>query len=185
MPKIKDSSYPQGPVLVDGYYPASLKEVKEYTRTYENGTSDRLAWVFDVEAGEDAIDENVEIMIEDFVPDGHYEMAAHTGANRSTKQTSRWKQIELDTIVPEDCTDTDEIVGSRCMVAISSYRDEKDGLVKNSIDKIRPPRAGKAKAVTGGSAKKKDAEIGVDESDFDEIPFRHPNTKARVVRDAL
>lgn len=147
MPQIAESTYPQGPVLVDGYYPATLTEVNEYTKTYEGRESTRLAWIFAVEAGEDAVDDSVEIEDPEYVYDGYFEIAAHTGGKRSTKSNSNWFKLDMDGFVPEGIKDTNDVLGAKCTVNVSSYTHE-DGTVKNTIEKIRPPKTGK------GSGKK-------------------------------
>ena len=164
MPKINDSTYPQEPVLVDGSYPATLKEVKEYTKTYEGRESARYAWIFDVEADEDALDDSIEVEIEDWEPSGHYEIAAHTGTTRSTKANSNWQKLGMDVFVPADCEDTDELIGAKCQVLVSSFVGN-DGLTKNTVEKIRP-----SKKVAAGRGKKKE-QVEIDESDFDDIPL--------------
>ena len=162
MPGLTESTYPQGPVLVDGYYPATLVEVKEYTKTYDGKETDRLAWVFDVEAPEDAMDDSVEVEDEEWSYDGHFEIAAHTGTNKSKKPNSNWHKLQMSTIVPDDCRDTDEVIGAKCVVNVSSFVSD-DNMTKNTIEKIRPAKKGKAKAAAKAQAEN-DAEI-------DDLPF--------------
>jgi hypothetical protein len=136
MPGLSESTYPQGPVLVDGYYPATLKEVTEYTKTYEGRETVRLAWIFDVEADEDAVDDTIEVEDPEYSFDGHFEIAAHTGAKKSKKANSNWAKLDMDMIVPEDCTDTDDVIGVKCIVNVSNFVGG-DGLTKNTIEKTR------------------------------------------------
>ena len=143
MPGLKESTYPQGPILADGYYPATLKEVTEYTKTYDGKESPRLAWIFDVEADEEAIDDAVEIEDEEYTFDGTFEIAAHTGINKSKAANSNWHKLSMSTIVPDDCKNTDDVIGAKCIVNVSSYVGE-DNMHKNTIEKIRPPKACKA-----------------------------------------
>lgn len=177
MAKLSESTYRQDPVLLDGYYPATLKEVTEYTKTYDGKETPRLAWIFDVEADEDALDDSIEVGIEDWEPTGHYEVAAHTGKNKSTKQNSNWYKLDMDVIVPQGVLDTDVLIGAACIVNVSSFVAD-DGLTKNTVEKVRKPKKGQKAAKTlpeqqkrAADAKKPREEVEIDESDFSDLPF--------------
>lgn len=181
MPKINESSYSQGPILVDGLYPIKLKKVEEYTKTYDGKETNRWAWVFDVQADESALDDSVEVEIEGWEPSGHYEVAAHTGTTRSTKANSNWAKLGMDVIVPANVEDTEDLIGVEGTGFVSSF-EAADGLTKNTIEKIRPAKKGKKKETVPAS-KKDDVEIN--EQDFDVIPFAHFNMKQRIVEGIL
>lgn len=166
MPEIAESTYPQGPVLVDGYYPATLKEVKEHTKIYDGREATRWAWIFDVEADQDAIDDSVKIEDAEYVYDGYFEIAAHTGSKRTTKENSNWFKLDMDVIVPEGLKHTDEVLGAKCIVNVSSFT-AKDGTVKNTIEKIRPPKKGKGSDKKTKQMKAEEqAEVDFDDLDF-------------------
>lgn len=166
MPEISESTYPQGPVLVDGYYPAQLIDVREYKKTYEGREHDRLAWIFDVQADEGQLDDAIEIEDAQYEFDGHFEVAAYTGARKSNRSNSNWFKLDMNTLVGEGITDTDEVIGARCIVNVSSFTGE-DGITKNTIEKIRPPK----KNVGGKRAQAKVEEASEKEEDFADLPF--------------
>lgn len=165
MPGLSESTYPQGPVLVDGLYPIKLKDAKEYTKTYDGKESDRLAWIFDVAAEEDAVDDSIEIEDEEYKFDGHFEVAAHTGVTKSDKPNSNYAKLNMGLIVPDDCKNTDEVIGVEAIGYVSSFV-ASDGLTKNTIEKISLPKKGKGKAPAT-----KAAPVELNENDFDDIPF--------------
>lgn len=166
MPGLSESTYAQGPVLVDGLYPIKLEDAKEYTKTYDGKESERLAWIFDVRAEEDAVDDSVTIEDEDYEFDGHFEIAAHTGKKKSKKANSNWAKLDMDVMVPEDCKNSDDVIGWEGIGYVSSY-EASDGLTKNTIEKIRPAKKGKASK----SPATKAAPVELNENDFDDIPF--------------
>ena len=59
--------------------------------------------------------------------------------------------------------DTDEFAGLRCEVFVAEGEDS-EGSPKNFIRKLRPAMKGKGKP-------KQDEDIGIDESDFEDIPL--------------
>lgn len=186
MPGLSESTYPQGPVLVDGLYPITLKEVKEYTKTYDGKDSDRLAWIFDVEADESAVDDSIEIEDDDYKFSGHFEIAAHTGVTKSKKANSNWAKLNMDVIVPEDCKNTDDLIGVEAIGYVSSY-EGNDGLTKNTIEKISKPKEGKTAGKSNpvsNTANKRDP-VDLNEEDFNDIPFRHMSIKRLAVEGIL
>lgn len=142
MSLLQEDRYPQGPVLIDGYYPATLAAVNKYTKVYDGKETPRLAWIFDVEAKESAVDDSIEIEDEAYVFHGHFEVAAHTGQKKSKQANSNWHKLSMSTIVPDDCKETDELIGTKCVVNVSSYESD-DGLIKNTVEKVRPPKSSK------------------------------------------
>lgn len=167
MPKI-ETGFPQEPVLIEDRYPATLKDVQEYTSIYEGVESQRLAWIFDVVADEDAIDDSIEIEIEGYEFSGHFEVARHTSFATGPKSNMRPLLEALVGEVPQKL-DTDDLIGLPCIVDVTSY-ETKGGQIRNVIEKVRPPKKGqqrgrpKSPALPSGAA-------DVDESDFDDIPI--------------
>lgn len=158
MPKL-NTGFPQEPVLLEARYPAKLKECTEYTKDYGEGPVDKVAWIFDVEAPEDALDPDVNFE-GDPSPTGHYEVAAHTFL--ATGPNSKFAKLNLPAFVGEGWSgDTDDVIGKRCIVDVTSY-ETKGGQVRNVIEKIRVPNKGKAA---------KASKAQEDSEDFDSIPF--------------
>jgi hypothetical protein len=172
MPEIK-TSYPQEPVLLEDRYPATLKEVSEYTATYEGKETEKLAWIFDVEAPEDAIDPDVEIEIEDWEYSGKFEVARHTSYATGPKSNLRPLLEALLGEVPKKLN-TDDLIGLPAMVYVVSY-ETKGGQTANVIEKVSPPKkeqkAGKPKTKTQAQKIEEAKNADIDESDFDDIPF--------------
>lgn len=160
MPKMNINSYAQEVVLLEDRYPAALKEVTEYEKDYGEGPVAKLAWVFEVQADDSAIDPDVDYE-ED--ADGVYEIAAHTSF--ATGPNSTFAKLNFPAFVGEGWSgDTDELIGKECVVDVTSY-ETKGGQTRNVIEKIRAPREkgkGKAKNTKANAA---------NEADFDEIPF--------------
>lgn len=159
---------------MDGLYPGNLAEVVEYTKTYEGKETPRYAWVFDVQAGDDALDPDIDIEVDDWKPDGHYEIAAHTGVTKSQKANSNWQKLDMGVLVPDNVRNTDEVLGAPCMLFVSSFVGS-DGLTKNTIEKVRKPRKGQKWTKPGEDAPDEPSESSAAESeeekDFADIPF--------------
>lgn len=65
------TTYPQEPVIVDGIYSATLKDAVTYAaKDFDGNDIQKLAWTFDVEAPEDALDDDVETEIEGWTYSG-------------------------------------------------------------------------------------------------------------------
>lgn len=159
MPQMKQSSFPQYAVLVDGNYPAKLLKIEEYEKTYDGVATPKLRWIFGVKADKSAIDPDIEYEAE---REGElFEVAAYT--SYATSESSGFYKIGFPNITPEDWDgDTDELLGLECTVRITSY--EKDGSFNNVIDKITKPKKSRKKAP-------EPVETEEDSSDFEDLPF--------------
>lgn len=157
MPKM-NTGFAQEPVLVEDRYPATLKECTEYEKDYGEGPVPKVAWVFDVEAPEGAIDPDIEY--EGGPPeDGIFEIAAHTSL--ATGPNSNFAKLNFPAIVGENWDgDTDSVIGTKCLVDVTSY-ETKGGQIRNVIEKVRKPKKGK----TQRTAAEKE-----EEEDFDQLP---------------
>lgn len=157
MPQMKQSSFPQYAVLVDGNYPAKLLRVEPYTKTYDGVETEKLRWIFGVKADESAIDPDIEYEAE---REGElFEVAAYT--SYATSESSNFYKNGFPSVVPEDWNgDTDNLLGLECTGRVTSY--EKDGSFNNVIDKITKPKK---------SRKKAPEPVETEEEDFDDIPF--------------
>lgn len=158
MPQM-NTSFPQEPVLLEDRYPAVLKECTEYEKDYGDGPVSKIAWVFEVQASEDALDPDVEFE-GDAQADKPFEIAAHTSL--ATGPNSNFAKLNFPAWVGEDWSgDTDELIGREAIVDVTSY-ETKGGQVRNVIEKVRvPKKRGKA----AEKAAREEAE------DFDKIPF--------------
>lgn len=162
MPKMNTGSFPQEPVLLEDRYPATLKECTEYEKDYGEGPVEKIAWIFDVTASEDAIDPDVKY--ESSVSDS-YEVAAHT--SKATGKNSTFARLNLGAWAGEGWDgDTDSLIGKEALVDVTSYQ-TVGGQTRNVIEKVRPAK--KVKGAPTGKSKK--AEITIDESDFEDIPL--------------
>lgn len=157
MPQMKQNSFPQYAVLVDGSYPAKLLKVEEYERTYDGVVTSKLRWIFGIKASENAIDPEIEYEAE---REGElFEVAAYTSF--ATSETSTFHKNGFPNVVPEDWDgDTDDLIGLACTARVTSY--EKDGITSNVIDKLTKPK---------NPRKNAPAPVETDEKDFDDIPF--------------
>ncbi len=165
MPKMKMNDFPQEPVLLEDRYPATLKECTEYEKDYGEGPVAKIAWVFEVEADENAIDPDVEYEGE---ATGVYEIAAHTSF--ATGPNSNFAKLNFPAFVGEDWSgDTDDLIGKACIVDVTSY-ETKGGQVRNVIEKVRLPKAGQRGKTATSRSRKEEAEAANAE-EFDEIPF--------------
>jgi hypothetical protein len=158
MPQM-NTSFPQEPVLLEDRYPATLKECTEYEKDYGDGPVSKIAWVFEVQASEDAIDTDVEFE-GDAEADKPFEIAAHTSL--ATGPNSNFAKLNFPAWVGEGWSgDTDELIGKECVVDVTSY-ETKGGQIRNVIEKVRVPKKGRGAKT---KAEKEEAE------DFDSIPF--------------
>ena len=159
MPQM-NTSFPQEPVLLEDRYPATLKECTEYEKDYGDGPVSKIAWVFKVQASEEAIDPDVEFE-GDAEADRPFEIAAHTSL--ATGPNSNFAKLNFPAWVGDDWSgDTDELIGREAIVDVTSY-ETKGGQVRNVIEKVRVPKASKK----GRQAKAEEEEA----EDFDKIPF--------------
>lgn len=164
MPKMNLNDFPQEVVLVEDRYPATLKEVTEYEKDYGDGPVSKLAWVFEVQAGEEAIDDSVDYEGE---ASGVYEIAAHTSF--ATGPNSNFAKLNFPAFVGEDWSgDTDDLIGKSCIVDVTSY-ETKGGQIRNVIEKVRLPKKGQKVAAAKKPTKRDPVELN--EEDFDDIPF--------------
>ncbi len=148
-------------VLLEETYSATLKEVKEYERDFGEGPVQKLAWLFEINASEDDLDEDVEYEAEF---NGTIEVAAHTSF--ATGRNSKFTQIGLARFAGEEWDgDTDSLIGNACLLDVVQYKTQS-GEVRNGVDRVKPPK--KAKAAAKGKASKAEEE---EEADFEKIPF--------------
>lgn len=164
MPQMNEGGeYRQEPILLEERYPATLHSIEEYERDYGDGPVQKLAWIFKVEAGEDAVDPDVEYE-EDFT--GVFEVAAHTSL--ATGDTSNFSKLGFWALAGEDWDyDTDALIGRECIVDVTSY-EKKNGMTSNVVEKVRAPK--KAKATAGRTRKTEEAKKE-EEADFENFPF--------------
>lgn len=159
MPKLNTESYAKEPIIEEDKYPATLKEVNEYERDFGEGPVQKLAWIFELEVSESAVESDPEGNF-----DGTVEAALHT--SYATGKNSKFKACGLKDLVPEDWDgDTDSLIGMQGMADVIQYTGN-DGTTRNAIDRIRPP-----KKVKKAKATPKQDEVTVDESDFEDIPL--------------
>lgn len=162
MPQLNTNNHAQEVVLLENRYPATLKEVTEYEKDYGDGPVPKLAWVFEVEADESAINPDVDTE-ED--PTGIYEIAAHTSF--ATGPNSNFAKLNFPAFVGEDWSgDTDDLIGKWCVVDVTSY-ETKGGQTRNVIEKVRQPQKSAQKSNRRPMAKTDAA----NEEDFNKIPF--------------
>lgn len=158
-----NTSFPQEPVLLEDRYPGTLKECTEYEKDYGDGPVSKIAWIFEVQASEDAIDPDVEFE-GDAEADRPFEIAAHTSL--ATGPNSNFAKLNFPAWVGEGWSgDTDELIGREAILDVTSY-ETKGGQVRNVIEKVRVPKGAKKRAKAPATAA-----ASVDESDFDDIPF--------------
>lgn len=164
MPQMNMNDFAQEVVLLEDRYPAKLKEVTDYEKDYGDGPVAKLAWVFTVKAGEDAIDPNIEYEEE---ATGYYDIAAHTSF--ATGPNSNFAKLNFPAFVGDDWTgDTDDLVGKTCIVDVTSYQ-TKGGQTRNVIEKIRAPKKEQEGAVKQiPNRKSEEAEL---DEDFSDLPF--------------
>lgn len=146
----------QGPVLLKGLYPAKLKKVEPYEGKLKDGsTVSKLAWVFQVKANDDDVDEDIEFEGE---LTGFYEVAAHTYLARG--DGSKFAELGFSRIIEPNWTgNTDDVIGTNAQVFVSRY-EKSNGFTNNVINDVdRPPKKGKAEPVAD------------DSEDFSDIPF--------------
>lgn len=156
-PSMNMTSYEKEPVLEEDKYPATLKEVTEYERDFGEGPVAKLAWVFDISAEADAVEEDPEGKF-----DGTVECALHTSF--ATGKNSKFVSSGLSALVPENWDgDTDALIGLKAMADVVQY-EGRDGDTRNAIDRVRPPK--KARATS--KAEKAEAENA---AELEEIPW--------------
>lgn len=159
MPKMNSGESAQEPVLVEDFYPAYLKEVTEYQKDYGDGPVEKLAWVFEVTADEDALDPEVEPE-EAFT--GSVDVAAHTSL--ATGPRSNFAKLNLPAFAGADWDrDTDSLIGRECSVYVESY-ETKGGQTRNVVSKIKV-----SKKTTAARKKKAEAKVEETERDFENI----------------
>lgn len=157
MPQMNMGDFPQEIVLLEDRYPAKLKECTEYEKDYGEGPVQKIAWIFEVEANEDAIDPDVDSSEEHT---GVYEVAAHTSL--ATGPNSNFAKLNFPAFVGEGWSgDTDDLLGRECVVDVTSYQ-TVGGQTRNVIEKLRLPKKAKY------TSKKAEAE---EAEDFSSIPF--------------
>jgi len=155
-----NTQFPQEAVLLEDRYPATLKECTEYEKDYGDGLVSKIAWVFEVQAAEEAIDPDIEFE-GDAEADKPFEIAAHTSL--ATGPNSNFAKLNFPAWVGEGWSgDTDELIGRSAVVDVTSY-ETKGGQVRNVIEKVRVP-----KKPSGGRKSKTEKE---EAEDFDSIPF--------------
>jgi len=156
MPKMNDSELKQEPILLEERYLGRLKEVKQYTKEYKTGPTEKLAWIFEVLASEEDLDPDVEYET-DFT--GVIEVACHTSL--ATGERSGFNQKGFWKLVGDDWDyDTDPLVGLEAMLDVDSYFDDKAGIHRNGIEKVRPKtnKKGRSKAAAEAQADNSDEE---------------------------
>lgn len=164
MPKMNLNDFPQEQVLLEDRYRATLKECTEYTKDYGEGPVSKIAWVFTVEASDDAVDTSVEYEGES--TDVH-EIAAHTSF--ATGPNSNFAKLNFPAFVGDNWSgDTDDLIGKSCIVDVTSY-ETKGGQTRNVIEKIRVPKATQKAGVAAQKTKKEIEAENAEE--FNEIPF--------------
>jgi hypothetical protein len=162
VPKLNLNEFAQEPVLIEDRYPATLKEVTEYERDYGEGPVPKIAWVFEVEAPDSAIDPDVE---HDGEPTGTYEIAAHTSFATGPKST--FGRLGLRAWAGDDWSgETDDLLGNEAIVDVTSYS-TKGGQTRNVIERVRVPKGGKAKVASGVKRTAQEEE----DIEFSDIPF--------------
>jgi hypothetical protein len=154
-----NTGFPQEPILLEDRYPAVLKECTEYEKDYGEGPVSKIAWVFEVNASEDAVDTDVEF--EGETEAGRpFEIAAHTSL--ATGPNSNFAKLNFPAWAGEGWDgDTDSLIGKEAIVDVTSY-ETKGGLVRTVFEKVRVP---KKSAKASKKAEQEEAE------DFDKIPF--------------
>jgi hypothetical protein len=175
------TEYPQDAVILEGQYPATLKECTEYEKNYGDGPVPKVAWIFGVQADEEAVDDDVELGEDVEIPSDYvFEIAAHTSL--ATGPNSNFAKLNLPAWVGSDWDgDTDGLLGKKALVDVDQFTRSSDGKTQNVISKIREPRKSRrgrkskdeeleaAKDDEGGE--NKEPEVEVDESDFEDIPM--------------
>ena len=109
-------------VLEDGAYDAKLINVEQR----ETKFGDRLMWTFEVD-GEDA------------------EVVGFTSMSPSTKAKAyQWAAAIAGEIDPNTGWGPEDLIGGECVVALEAAEDAQ-GLEKNKVVKVKPPKKGKAR----------------------------------------
>ena len=171
MPKLKETAFGQEPILVEGLYPgAKLVETNGYVKNYEGKDTNMIAWIFEVPADADKLDEDVD-PDEEFT--GTLQIAAHT--SEATGDRSNFVKFGFPAFVGEDWDyDSDSCLGYEADVYVESYQ-KKDGSYRNVISKLKVDKktanknkkhSEKAETPVAG-----DDAPSLDESDFEDIPF--------------
>lgn len=182
------TTYPQEPVIVDGIYSATLKDAVTYAaKDFDGNDIQKLAWTFDVEAPEDALDDDVETEIEGWTYSGHFEIAFHTTFATGPKSKMRPMLEAVLGEVPKKLN-TDQMIGMPCQVYVSSFT-RNSGNVSNGIEKVTKPKkgqkAGKPRTKTQSEKIREAQNQTVDEGNFDDLPFAHFSTKQLIVEGIL
>jgi len=175
MPALRRKQLPQGRSSV-GYYlrPSRGQGIHE---TYI-GETPRLAWIFDVESREGDIDDSMRDRNRG-LSSAVTSDAAHTGVLKSRGQLQLGQS--MDKLVGEGIVDTDELIGKKCVVNVSSF----EGRRRADEELYEQNPAGQKGQRRGGATARPAPKTTVENRQSSRTyRSRHPNLKARSVQDA-
>jgi hypothetical protein len=125
-------------VLEEGAYQAVLENVEEKDTKF----GERLMWTFNLP------EENVQVV-------GFTSMSPSTKAN-----AYRWAEAVMGQIDPKVGWGPEDVIGGECVVVLEVTEDAQ-GVEKNKVVKVKPPKNGGVRAKSGEST---------DSPDFSRIP---------------
>lgn len=148
-------------LLKDGWYPATIGTVEERDTQY----GEKLFVPFEVDAKDGTL-----VAIDAFI----------TISDNEKSHMVRWGEA----IFGEGEFDYEDFSDQSVEVFLEES-ENKDGVPKNYIRKVKPAEGGSGGNSKVKGAPTKKAEVEIDESDFSDIPFAHFNTKQWIVEDIL
>ncbi len=131
-------------VFEDGTYPAVLKNVEEKDTKF----GERLMWTFRL------IEKNTEVV-------GFTSMSPSSRAN-----AYQWAAAIMGEIDPKAGWGPEDVIDGRCTVVLEVAQDAQ-GVEKNKVVGVRPPRIAEARPGGGGTPRDGRSE----DEDFDGIPL--------------
>ncbi len=114
-------------VLEEGAYPAVLENVEEKDTKF----GERLMWTFRL------LEKNSEVV-------GFTSMSPSTRAN-----AYQWAAAIAGEIDPKAGWGSEDVIGGRCTVVLEVAEDAQ-GVEKNKVAKVKPPKNGEAPSRSGG-----------------------------------
>jgi len=126
-------------VLEEGVYPAVLVNVEEKDTKF----GERLMWTF-------------------HLPEKNAEVVGFTSMSPSTRANAyQWAQAIMGTIDPGTGWGPEDVIGGECTVVLGVAEDAQ-GVEKNKVVTVKPPKEGETQPKTGGD---------LNDADFEDIPF--------------
>ena len=126
-------------VLEEGVYPAVLVNVEEKDTKF----GERLMWTF-------------------HLPEKNAEVVGFTSMSPSTRANAyQWAQAIMGAIDPGVGWGPEDVIGGECTVVLGVAEDAQ-GVEKNKVVRVRPPKEGETQPKTGGD---------LNDADFEDIPF--------------